>query len=588
MTKPRYILGINCAYHESSAALIADGRIVMSVEEERLGGPKHGKAVRVDNADDLPWRAIDACLRAARIGWASIDAIAYSLDPDLRRNHACLGTDGAPDRFGHPEGEALFQQSLARVPERLPLARHTEFFFVPHHEAHAWYAMGTSAFNEASILVMDGIGEGATISIGRGDRQTLHLEARSFFPDSLGLAWEKVARFLGLSEYDASKVMALAGLAQAGGNDTADSAHGPLVDALQVRDGRLFVDQDLFRLEYPDDFAGLRRRFGQPEKSRHPVVAHAVQRATEAVLLDLGQYLRRRYGPANLAYGGGVALNCRANELLARSGLFENVHAGPASHDAGTALGAAWWVHTQRHQKPVPLQSAADVLFSGPGLQSALPCTAAASADSLISPWQGVRRLVVGDWVPWAAGRCELGPRALGARSLLGPPWAADAVQRTNRIKGRYDYEPVALSVLEERADEIFDIPDAGRSLARAMLITVVPKVEWRKRLGHLLHRDGSVRLQVVEAAVQPDFHELLRLLDSFVGWPLVVNTSLNLRGEPMSASLTGVEKTILRLGLATDRLPAFDPVGAEAALDARERCKEPPPRHVATVASTS
>ncbi|ANB02035.1 carbamoyltransferase C-terminal domain-containing protein [Ectothiorhodospira sp. BSL-9] len=568
MSQPQYILGINCAYHESAAALIADGELVMSVEEERLGGPKHGKVVRVDNADELPWRAINACLDAARIDWASITAVAYSLDPHLRQSHACLGTDGIPDCFGHPEGEALFQQSLARVPDELPLGERTDFVFVPHHEAHGWYAMGTSTFDEAAILVMDGIGEGATVSIGWGDRRSLHLDAQSFFPDSLGLAWEKVARFLDLTEYDASKVMALAGLAQGAGTDADHAVHSHLADALQVRDGRLIVDQDIFRLEYPDDFAGLRRRFGRQTRSQGPSIAHAIQHATETVLLELGQEIRQRYGSVNLAYGGGVALNCRANEKLARSGLFRSIHAGPASHDAGTALGAAWQVHTQLCQRPVPQQDAALVVFSGPRLHAEAPHTDAYRQNGLSSAKSVVQRLLAGDCAPWAIGRCEFGPRALGARSLLGPSWDRDIVQRINRLKGRYAYEPVALSVLAERADEMFDIPDSARSLVRTMLVTVSPRAIWQQRLAHLLHKDGSVRLQVVHAHLQPEFHELLRRLDMATGWPLVVNTSLNLRGEPMSATQAGVDRTILRLGLNTDSVKGFRLVSPRAGFE--------------------
>ncbi len=537
-----YILGINSAYHESSAALIADGHIVAAVEEERLTGTKHGKPVRVDNADALPWQAMEACLAQAGVTWRDLDGVAYSLDPALRQQHVCLGEEGPPWRFGHPVGEACFQASLRRVVDRLPLSDHTRFFYVPHHEAHAWYALGTSAFDEAAVLVIDGIGEGATVSLGRGDRRTLHLERQTLFPASLGLAWEKVARYLGMSEYDASKVMALAGL-------SGDSKGTDLGDALAVQDGRLHVDQRVFDLERPTNYQGLEQKLGRPhDLKKASAIARVLQEVTERCLLELGHWLRARYGIKNLAYGGGVALNCRANEALARSGLFDHIHAGPASHDAGTALGAAWWAHIRLHGQAVPHQAQSKVLFSGPDL------LAEAFAEDRTGPdvESAVERLLSNGLVPWATGPCEFGPRALGGRSLLASPWQRDIVDLVNTTKGRREFEPLALSVTAERADEIFDIPSAGRSLADAMLVTVRPRGLWRQRLAHLIHGDGSVRLQVVTREWQPRFHALLETLNRLRGWPLVVNTSLNPRGQPMAARLPDVQRQVAALGLDT------------------------------------
>jgi len=537
---PSYILGINSAYHESSAALVADGHIVAAVEEERLNGVKHGKPLRVDNADALPWEAIETCLEQAGITWRDLEGVAYSLDPALRRRHACLGEEGPPCRFGHPVGEAYFQESMRRVVDHLPISDHTSFFYVPHHEAHAWYALGTSTFTKAAILVIDGIGEGATISLGRGDRRRLHLEQQTLFPASIGLAWEKVARYLGMSDYDASKVMALAGLAE--GTEDAD-----LGDVLVVRDGQLHVDQGVFDLEHPDDYRGLERRLGRPRNLRRAsAIAAALQAATERCLLDLGRWLKEQYDLPDLAYGGGVALNCRANEALARSGLFDRIHAGPASHDAGTALGAAWWAYVRLYDRAVPRQDPAKILFSGPDL---LPETSLGSRTQ-----SGVEiaaeHLLSGGLVPWAVGPCEFGPRALGARSLLAPPWRRDVVDLVNATKGRWEFEPLALSVTAERAEELFDIPPAGRILTDAMLVTVRPRGGWRERLAHLVHGDGSVRLQVVRREWHPLFHDLLEALDQSRGWPLVVNTSLNPRGQPMAARLPDIQRRVAALGL--------------------------------------
>ena len=231
---------------------------------------------------------------------------------------------------------------------------------------------------------------------------------------------------------------------------------------------------------------------------------------------------------------------------MARSGLFDRIHAGPASHDAGTALGAAWWAYVRLYDRAVPCQDPAKILFSGPE-----PLSGTFTGDGMQAGIEAaVERLLAGSLVPWVAGPCEFGPRALGARSLLAPPWRQDVVGLVNATKGRRGFEPVALSVTAERANELFDIPPAGQSLADAMLVTVRPRGGWRERLAHLVHGDGSVRLQVVRREWHPVFHRLLDVLDRRRGWPLVVNTSLNPRGQPMAARLPDIQRRVAALGM--------------------------------------
>lgn len=544
----RYILGINSAYHESSAAIVADGKLAAAVEEERLNGIKHGKPLRVDNADCLPWQAIEFCLREAGIDWGKVDAIGYSFDPDLRRRDARLGNEGTADTFGHPEGEAAFQESLKRVASHL--RQHTEapLDYVSYHEAHAWYALGTSPFEEATVLVMDGIGEGASLSFGRATRSRIQLDQQSHFPASVGLAWEKVARFLGLSEYDASKVMALAGLAP-------EEPTLSLENALRWATEGLEVDESLFQLEHPDDFTGLKKwsdwAGGEPQHAKGIAVAAALQRATRHLLLALGQELNGRYNLPNLAYGGGVALNCRANEALARSGLFSHIHVGPATHDGGTALGAAWQVYTTQSGQPVPHQDQSRLLFGGP-----LP---EMTASESIPGWRlceesaesaALKHLRDGKVIGWAVGPCEQGPRALGGRSLLASPEPQDIVPRINKLKGRRFFEPLALSITNEQAEEWFEIPPAARGLTSAMLTTVRARPDKVEDLAHLLHADGSVRLQTVDSKSHPQFHGLLRRFGDATGYPFLINTSLNPRGEPMSARSEGILAAAEKLGV--------------------------------------
>lgn len=547
----RLVLGINNAYHESAAAIIVDGRIVASVEEERFSGRKHGKALRVDNAHHLPMKAIDYCLREAGATWRDLDAVAYSLDPALRQRQACVGLEGPTDDFGHPVGEAIFQRSLARVPGLVRNRTNATFHFVPHHSSHAWYALGTSSFERAAVLVMDGIGEGASVSLGRGTRGQILIDRQYLFPRSIGLAWEKVARFLGFSEYDACKVMALAGLDPSLRDDTFNTH-------IRWGDTGLEVCQEVFDLEHPENFSGLERLLGcqrsdaARDTSIRTNIAAALQQATEQVLLNIARELHAQTGEDALAYAGGVALNCRANAELAKRGPFAQLHIGPAAHDAGTALGAAWNVYSALTGRAIPYSPSKAVVGTGPspraghafGMDDWKP-KAGTNFLGTVTRW-----LADGAAVGWVDGRCEFGPRALGRRSLLASPLLHDAVERINRLKGRYWFEPLALTVTIERADEIFVIPPSGHGLTPYMLMTVRPHPAWQGRLAHLLHGDGTVRLQTVAREDHPRFHALLRKAEEESGIPLLINTSFNPRGRPVPATMEQVMPLACELGI--------------------------------------
>lgn len=552
---PHRILGINSAYHESSAALIEDGRIFAAVEEERFSGIKHGKSLRVDNAHSLPWRAIRYCLDTAKIDWQDLSAVAYSFSPELRQIHACLGDEGSPMTFGHPVGEDVFQKSLQQIPKLIGQRTTAPFFFVPHHEAHAWYAIGTSPFERSAVLVVDGIGEGASVSIGTATRSHLSLVPVAFFPASVGIAWEKVARFLGLTEYDACKVMALAAFGK-------EDAKGILEPHLHFDLGRLIVNDDIFRLEFPDDFAGLAKLFHDYEGNNASLaakggVALAMQHATEQLLISLGRHIREKYPDEhNLSYGGGVALNGRANMALAQVDLFAEIYAGPASHDGGTALGAAFSVYVEKFGGTVPLQSHKKILFSGP--TPSLPnlhqtnkegrsWTCLATSDSLSKT---IALLKEDHIVGWVWGRCEFGPRALGARSLLAAPFDKDIVARINRFKGRYTYEPIAISIAEEFAREVFELPESVKALAASMLIIAVPHSAWKDRFSHLLHADGTLRIQIVSKGDHAHFHALLTAFADRSSIPLLLNTSFNPRGKPMAGNTDDIILITDEIGL--------------------------------------
>jgi carbamoyltransferase len=547
------ILGINSAYHESAAALIdREGRIVAAAEEERFSGRKHGKAPRPDHAHHLPLDAIAYCLREAGVTWRDLAAVAYSFHPELRLGLAYAGVQGDPGMFGYRVNEAVFQESLARVPRLIARETAAPFFFVPHHAAHAWYAVGTSPLERASVLVADGIGERTTLSIGRATRGELELEEVARFPDSVGLLWEKVSRFMGLTTYDAGKVMALAGA-------LGDLKPIPLRHLLAFRGDRLWVDQDVLHVEYQHDFSGLHDLVGSRRERplaapEHRRLAAGLQDATEQVLVAAAARLVERYREQGLVFGGGVALNCRANGVLAASGVVDHLHAGPASHDAGTALGAAWHVHTVYTGLPVPHQDPALIMFSGPALEedgAALHRAGWQEGPSDDSLDGIVDALLQGAPVGWLDGRLEFGPRALGARSILASPAHQDVVARVNQLKGRHPFEPLAVVVPEEDAAAVFAIPPPARGLATLMLTTVSPTAAWRGALAHVLHQDGSARAQVVRPALTPRLHALVRRFAARSGLPLLINTSYNPRGEPMPATLAQALPMAERLGLS-------------------------------------
>jgi carbamoyltransferase len=292
------------------------------------------------------------------------------------------------------------------------------------------------------VLVADGIGERVTLSLGRATRAELELEDIARFPDSVGLAWEKVARYVGLTEYDAGKVMALAG---AIGN----LQPIPFRHVLAFRQGQLWVDQEVLHLEFGNDFAGLddlvrsrRKRRDRPvEAEEHRRLAAGLQDATEHLLVAAAAHLVERYHARSLVFGGGVALNCRANGVLAGSGVVDQVYAGPASHDAGTALGAAWHVHAVSTAREVPLQDPALVMFSGPSLEEDALALHRAGWQEVPSsdPLDGIVDVLLRETpVGFLDGRVEFGPRALGARSILVSPVHQDVVARVNRLKGRH------------------------------------------------------------------------------------------------------------------------------------------------------
>ena len=537
------MLGINSAYHESAACLLRDGVPVAFAEEERFNRRKHGKLARVDNPDELPRQAIQFCLRQAGIGLAGVEAVGYSFDPPLRRRNVGLGGSIGSSDWGSAAGEELFQRRLRAIPEALAELAGAQvsdrFHWLEHHLCHAASAFLVSPFDEAAVLVVDGIGEFGTAWLGQGQGVELRKLGELEYPHSLGFLWEKLARFLGFGEYDACKVM---GLAAYGDPKTFAAGFATLVSSNGQGELRLAADTLRFR---SDDFGplesllGPRRRPGEPLTGRHADIAAALQKATDKALLDLAGTLRRRTGSSRLCLAGGVALNCVSNRVLQESGLFEELYVQPAAHDAGTALGAAAWLWC-RHSGG----DRAFVLehpYLGPGysdieLIAALERRGLRYRRSPDAAAEAAARIAGGAVVGWFQGRMEVGPRALGNRSLLADARRPEVRTVINeKVKHRESFQPFAPAVLAERAADWFRIPGRSRS-SDFMLLACDVRPEVARRIPAVVHADGTSRIQTVRAETNPLFHRLIAQFERRTGVPLVLNTSFN-DSEPIVCS---------------------------------------------------
>jgi carbamoyltransferase len=402
---------------------------------------------------------------------------------------------------------------------------------VDHHLCHAASAFLVSPFEEAAVMGVDGIGEFATVWLGQGQGAALRRLGSIDYPHSLGFLWEKIARFLGFGEYDASKVMALA--AQGDAKKLAP-AFATLVRS--DRQGGLRLSAEVLRFRTLD-FApleklfGPRRRAGESITPRHADIAAALQEATDRAILHLAGALRESMGGKRLCLAGGVALNCVTNRILHESGLFEEIYIPPVAHDAGTALGAAAWLWCQHfggarsfileHPYLGPEYAEAEVekCLSRSGLRFCRSPDVAAEA---------ARRLADGAVVGWFQGRMEAGPRALGNRSLLADPRRPGMRDLLNRkIKHREGFQPFAPAVLAPRAAEWFRLPGASRS-TDFMLFACAALPARAARIPAVVHLDGSSRLQTVRAETNPLFYRLISEFDRLTGVPMVLNTSFN------------------------------------------------------------
>jgi carbamoyltransferase len=546
-----YTLGINAAFHDPAACLIEDGQVLSAAEEERFTHIKHGKRPVPFSTWELPFHAIEFCLRDAGIRLVDVDHVAYSFDPYLLLGQQSEGdaislplkpAGNATDEAWQSPWDPLFLASIINAPgqladgaphhlrERFLGARHDgpyRWHFVRHHLAHAVSAFHASPFQRAAVMTLDGRGERATTSYGIGEGSELEIIGQVNMPHSLGLLYEEVTSYLGfLHSSDEYKVMALASFGK--------PRYRHEFEAI-VRLGK--------GGQYTLAPANLEQRFGPPRQrggpidERHYDIAHSLQVVLEDAAVELAAWLYDASQADSLCLAGGVALNCVMNARVRDRAPFKNVWVQPAAGDAGTALGAALWVDSRQRgasERSYQMTHA----FLGPSYSEQeiegfllwsklryrrLANVAEETADLLMAD------KVIG----WFQGRMEFGPRALGGRSILASPRSPTMQAKLNEIKDREDFRPVAPVVLEEEAANWFE----RSQVAPFMLFIFDVRPDKAELIPAVRHVDGTARVQTINRDQNPAYYDLLQAFFKRTGVPVLVNTSFNTRGEPVVCS---------------------------------------------------
>ncbi len=537
---PHYILGLSCFYHDSACCLLKDGEVVFAAHEERYTRKKHDEA--------LPEKAIEHALRWANIGINDIEAIVFYEKPLVKFFERLVPTyiDVWPKGFfSYHRAMHEWMQKKLWIPQQIEreLKYKGKILFAGHHESHAASAYYPSGFEDAAVVTVDGVGEMATTTIGHGKGAELTMLKEIRFPHSLGLLYSALTYYLGFKVNSAEyKVMGLAPY----GEPKYMQEMKELIDIKD--DGSFALNMKYFTYPHALRMTGrkIEKLFKQPTRTPespltqfHKDVARSLQEITNEAMLKIAAEAKRLTGSKNLCMAGGVALNCVANGKILKAGIFENIFIQPAAGDAGGALGAALtgWHKAFGQTKRWKMNDVylgndyTDADIETLLRQEGIPYQKYAEAETLLK----TAELLEGENViGWFQGRMEFGPRSLGSRSIIADARNPENWKKVNlKIKFRESFRPFAPTVLEDKVSQWFDLDRESPY----MLIVADTLPEKRSIIPAVTHVDGSARIQTIRRDQNPRYYDLIKKFDEKTGCPVIINTSFNVRGEPIVES---------------------------------------------------
>lgn len=548
------ILGLNYFFHDSTACIIIDGKLIAAIEEERLNRDKHTRA--------FPQMAIDRCLKIANVDYNDIDHIAISIKPThnigKKLIHSIKNINRLKSFINHEFVHAYNKQKGFWNWFKYHWEKKKDgpkVHFIPHHYCHAPGSFYVSPYKEAALLGIDGSGEWATSWLGFGKGNTIKCLGESYFPHSLGSFYEAVTQFCGFrTSYDEGKTMGLAPMGDS-------SIFKKEVEKIIIVDknGRLHFDLSYFNYQNmswkrcsPKFFKvfGEPRKNGQEFKKHHMDVAAAFQEVLEDKVLEICEIIYQKTKAEYLVISGGVSLNSVMNGRIVRESKFKDVYVMPAAGDSGTALGAAFYLYNGIFKKErvyTHLDPYVGTSYSNEEIKKVLNGAKLSYKyyDDICE--KAASLLEEGKIIGWFQGAMEIGPRALGSRSILANPAFPDMKDKINaEVKFREAYRPFAPSAIVEAKNEFFDLEVE----APFMLKVCQVKKEKRKVIPAVTHVDGSARLQTVGRELHTRYYDVIKKLGEKTGVPVVLNTSFNIQGEPVVESPKDAIRCFFSTGL--------------------------------------
>ena len=547
-----YTLGISCYYHDSAASLLKDGKVLAATEEERFSRKKFD--------DDFPKMAINWCLKEAEISPENIDSVAFYDKPILKFERLLDNYIAVAPRGLYSFLNVIPKWLHKRIWIKDEISKHLkgfngDIFFPEHHASHAAHAFFTSPFNEAAILTVDGVGEWSTTTFGTAHDTTIKLTNDIRWPHSVGLFYSAFTYFLGFKVNEGE--YKLMGLSAYGKPKYYDLIMKNLVDV--KNDGSIHLNMKYFSFTYDkvmtnqnfSDLFGIPRREEDAKAEQvHYDIAASAQLVLEDILLKMANHVHKKTGMKNLCLGGGVALNGVANYRILKEGPFENLHIPPSPGDGGSAIGSAQYLYyCHKKNKRKIEHDIKNNIFVGPSysnyeIKSFLDTNKIdykfLETDSLLETT--AKLISEGNVIGWYQGKMEWGPRALGNRSILADPRNAKMKDILNeKIKHRESFRPFAPCILEEYASEYFDI-----DIPSPYMLLVAP-VKKPEKIPAVTHVDGTGRLQTVSKEINPLFYDLINEFYKTTGVPVLINTSMNVRGEPIVNTLEQAYSMIIK-----------------------------------------